>query len=110
VLTAVREANQVGNLQPTTLVSYDAEIEAVFDSRDEAALQAEGMDAAALADASWRDQMKASGEARTQAFARNLIARAIPHCSYGALPKVPPSATSISCSGNGAMRRRHVSP
>jgi RES domain-containing protein len=75
VLTAVREANQVGNLQPTTLVSYDAEIEEVFDSRDEAALQAEGMDAAALADTSWRDQMKASGEARTQAFARNLIAK-----------------------------------
>ena len=34
----------------------------------------EGMDAAALADATWRDQMKASGEARTQAFARRLIA------------------------------------
>ena len=38
VMTALREANQVGNLQPTTLVSYDAEIERVFDCRDEAAL------------------------------------------------------------------------
>ena len=28
VMTALREANQVGNLQPTTLVSYDAEIDA----------------------------------------------------------------------------------
>jgi RES domain-containing protein len=73
VMTALREANQVGSLQPTTLVSYDADIERVFDSRDDAALQAEGMDAAALADATWRNQMKATGEAKTQAFARRLV-------------------------------------
>ncbi len=73
VLTALREANQVGNLQPTTLVSYDAEIDGIFDSREEAALAALGMDAAALADPTWRDQVKTSGEARTQAFARELI-------------------------------------
>lgn len=74
VIPALREANQVGNLQPTTLVSYDAEIEQVFDSRDEQALLAQGTDAIMLADNSWRDQMKASGEAVTQAFARGLIA------------------------------------
>lgn len=74
VMTALREANQVGSLQPTALVSYEAEIETVFDCRDEVALQAEGMDAAALADMTWRDQMKATGEARTQAFARRLAA------------------------------------
>ena len=74
VMTALREANQVGNLQPTTLVSYEAEIDRVFDCRDEHALKTQGMDAAALADGTWRDQMKASGEARTQAFARRLIA------------------------------------
>jgi RES domain-containing protein len=73
VLTALREANQVGNLQPTTLVSYDAEIENVFDCRDETALAAQGIDGASLADATWRDQMKINGEARTQAFARRLI-------------------------------------
>jgi RES domain-containing protein len=74
VMTALREANQVGSLQPTTLVSYEAEIENIFDCRDEAALAAEGMDTAALADATWRDQMKANGgEAATQAFARRLI-------------------------------------
>lgn len=73
VLTALREANQVGNLQPTTLVSYDADIERVFDGRDEEALLAEGMDAAALADDSWRDQMRAAGVATTQDFARRLI-------------------------------------
>lgn len=75
VLTALREANQVGNLQPTTLVSYEAEIDGVFDSRDDAALRAEDMDAAALADSTWRDEMGAAGEARTQAFAQRLIAK-----------------------------------
>jgi RES domain-containing protein len=75
VLTALREANQIGNLQPTTLVSYEAEIEGVFDGRDEAALRSEGMDAAALADPTWRDQMKASGEARTQSFVRAIVAK-----------------------------------
>jgi RES domain-containing protein len=74
VMTALREANQVGDLQPTTLVAHEAEIENIFDCRDEAGLAAEGMDAAALADATWRDQMKAGGEAKTQAFARRLIA------------------------------------
>lgn len=74
VLTALREANQVGNLQPTTLVSYDAEVESVFDCRDPAALASVEMDAATLAETTWRDEMKASGEARSQAFARRLIA------------------------------------
>jgi RES domain-containing protein len=73
VMTALREANQAGSLQPTTLVAYDAEIERVFDCRDEAALRAEGMDAAEIADSTWRDQMKSSGNARTQSFARRLI-------------------------------------
>jgi len=72
VMTALREANQAGSLQPTTLVSYDAQIEPVFDCRDEDALTRENMDAGALADASWRDQMKVQGEATTQAFARRL--------------------------------------
>jgi len=75
VMTALREANQVGALQPTTLVSYEATIENIFDCRDERELQAEGMDAAALAEPTWRDQMKASGEARTQAFAHQLVAK-----------------------------------
>ncbi|TAN01515.1 MAG: RES domain-containing protein [Rhizobiaceae bacterium] len=74
VMTALREANQVGNLQPTTLVSYDADIGNIFDCRVGGALRAEGMDAATLADPAWRDQMKAKGEAQTQAFARRLAA------------------------------------
>ena len=74
VLTALREANQVGGLQPTTLVCYRAEIEMVFDAGDTAALGAAGLDEASLADRTWRDQMIKSGEARTQRFARDLIA------------------------------------
>lgn len=73
IMTAVREANQVGSLQPTTLVSYDAEIDGLFDCRDDLGLRAEGMDVAALADSTWRDQMRLRGEAVTQTFARRLI-------------------------------------
>ncbi|SOC35986.1 RES domain-containing protein [Rhizobium subbaraonis] len=72
VMIALREANQVGNLQPTTLVSYEADIDHVFDSRDETGLAAFGMDATSLADTTWRDQMRHVGEARTQSFARRL--------------------------------------
>src|SRR6476660_7650779 len=75
VMTALREANQVGSLQPTTLVSYDADIQNVFDTRDVPALSAEGLDQAALADHTWRDQMRATGESRTQIFSRELSAR-----------------------------------
>ena len=75
IMTAIREANQVGSLQPTTLVSYEAEINPVFDSRDEASLHAERMDAAGLADPAWRDAMKAQGTAPTQAFAGRLASR-----------------------------------
>lgn len=74
IMTALKEANQVGTLQPTTLVSYDADIDPVFDCRDDAAVRAQGMDAAALSDPTWRDQMRVSGEARTQTFARHLAA------------------------------------
>lgn len=75
VLTALREANQVGDLQPTILVCYRAEIETVFDTSDIAALEAAGFDEAALADPAWRDQMRTMGEARTQALAHELIAK-----------------------------------
>jgi RES domain-containing protein len=73
VMTALREANQAGNLQPTTLVSYDADIERVFDSRNDSALRMHEMAAATLSDTTWRDQMKSTGEAKTQAFGRRLF-------------------------------------
>lgn len=75
ILTALREANQVGHLQPTTLVSYKADVEAVLDSRDGAALKSEGIETEALADPGWRDQMQRLGEAKTQAMARRLVAK-----------------------------------
>lgn len=72
IMTALKEANQVGNLQPTTLVCYEADLEGVFDCRDDVALRRFGLDTVALADPTWRDQMKAAGQARTQIFARQL--------------------------------------
>jgi len=74
IMTALREANQVGNLQPTTIVSYDAQIEMIFDCRDELALKAMGSDAVILGHDGWREQMRLKGEAETQIFARRLIA------------------------------------
>lgn len=74
VLTAIREANQAGDLQPVTLVSYDAEIDGVFDGFDEGALAKHGMTSARLANPAWRDAMKRDGRAPTQEFARRLMA------------------------------------
>jgi RES domain-containing protein len=75
VHTALREANQVGDLQPTTLVCYRARIEMVFDAADMTGVAAAGLDEASLADPAWRDQMRTTGEASTQRFARELIAQ-----------------------------------
>ncbi|PLP60795.1 hypothetical protein CYK37_00295 [Mesorhizobium loti] len=73
VLTAIREANQIGNLQPTTLVAYEADIDRIFDGRDAEGLAAFDMNTEGLANASWRDQMKTRGRAGTQTFARRLL-------------------------------------
>jgi len=73
-VTALREANQVGTLQPTTLVAYDADIAPVFDIREADALSAFGMSEADLGAATWRDEMIENGESKTQIFARRLIA------------------------------------
>lgn len=71
--TAIREANQVGDLQPTTIVSYDADIANVFDGRDAAGLGKYGMTPTSLGEPTWRDQMKKAGKAHTQIFAESLI-------------------------------------
>jgi RES domain-containing protein len=73
IMTAIREANQAGSLQPTVLVSYDAAIDTVFDSTDIAALRDKGIDKTVLSANTWRDEMETKGEARTQALARALI-------------------------------------
>ncbi|MFS0851470.1 RES family NAD+ phosphorylase [Novosphingobium panipatense] len=73
--TAIREANQVGDLQPTTIVAYDGDIENVLDSREPGALNRFGMTPDALADPAWRDRMRGGGKAATQIFAQTLIAQ-----------------------------------
>ncbi|WP_294536791.1 RES family NAD+ phosphorylase [uncultured Rhodoblastus sp.] len=72
-MTALREANQVGTLQPTTLVAYHADIHPVFDTRDDAQLSAFHMTPNDLAATTWRDEMIVAGVSRTQEFARRLI-------------------------------------
>ena len=74
-MTALREANQVGTLQPTTLVAYQADIGPLLDGRDTAALQPFGLAPAELADLSWRDRMLSGKPAPTQNLAEAAIAR-----------------------------------
>ena len=52
--TALREANQVGSLQPTMLVSYTADLGPIFDTRDADAVAQYGMTNGTLADPGWR--------------------------------------------------------
>lgn len=72
-LAALREANQVGDLQPTTLVAYNAQVERVFDGRSRESLAQFDITLERLSDPGWRDEMAAGGEARTQTFAKSLI-------------------------------------
>ena len=74
VMTAIREANQIGTLQPTTLVSYEADITPIFDATDGDALKTYDMTPADLAAEDWRLQMRAHGKAPTQILAEKLIA------------------------------------
>lgn len=71
-LTALREANQVGDLQPTVLVALDAEVAPIFDGQSSAALAQFDMTPAAIADPGWRQQMLADGRSPAQALARQL--------------------------------------
>lgn len=71
--TALREANQVGTLQPTMLVAYRADIGPLLDGRDEAALAPFGMTPAALADPTWRDRMLKRQPVPTQQLAEAAI-------------------------------------
>ena len=72
-VTALREANQVGDLQPTTLVAFDASIAHVFDTRNPDALADHGITANDLASADWRDEMLTSRACATQRLADALI-------------------------------------
>ena len=74
VLTSIREANQAGSLQPTTLISMEADLDPVFDAEDPADLAARAIDHAALARDDWRLQMRQNGTSAGQEIARRLIA------------------------------------
>lgn len=71
-LTALREANQVGDLQPTTLVAFDAAVAPLFDARSPKVLAGFEITPAAIADSGWRQQMLMEGESVTQKLVRQL--------------------------------------
>jgi len=71
-VTALREAHQAGDLQPTMLVAFDAAIDRVFDARSSAALRRYGLTAEALADAGWRNAMIRGEPVPTQQLADAL--------------------------------------
>ncbi|EAU39810.1 hypothetical protein FP2506_00310 [Fulvimarina pelagi HTCC2506] len=70
---ALREANQVGTLQPTTLVAYRANLRLVFDSHDRQTLAGYGMSADDLVAPDWRDRMLKRLHVPTQDFAERLL-------------------------------------
>lgn len=72
--TALREANQVGSLQPTTLVSYTADLGPIFDTRDQDGLERYGTTTTMLADPAWRMKMLDGQPVPTQDLASALIA------------------------------------
>ena len=72
VMTAIREANQIGTLQPTTLVAYEANIGPIFDATGVAELAKHGLTPAGLATDDWRLRMLADGKAPTQLLAERL--------------------------------------
>lgn len=74
IMTALREANQIGTLQPTTLVAYQADLHRVFDTGDLDQLRDQGLQAADLAADDWRFRMQQDGKAPTQLLAERLMA------------------------------------
>ena len=71
---ALREANQAGSLQPTILVSYEADLGPIFDTRDTAQLSNYAISEAGLADPGWRTKMLGGQPVPTQDFSDKLIA------------------------------------
>ena len=74
IMSAIREANQIGALQPTTLVAYRCDLDPVFDGTDANALQDYRFSLAELAADDWRIRMREDGKAPTQLLAERLIA------------------------------------
>jgi RES domain-containing protein len=70
--TALREAIQVGALQPTVLVTYQGNLARLVDGRDPAALAPWGATPGNLADPDWRGGMLSLRSTPTQALAARL--------------------------------------
>lgn len=85
--TALREANQVGTLQPTILVSCIADLGPVFDARDQRELKRYGMTTASLGDPAWRTRMLDGQAVPTQDFASRLIAEGFAGLLIGSFAK-----------------------
>lgn len=73
IMTAIREANQIGTLQPTTLVAYQADLDPIFDATEANALMDYNLRSADLAADDWRIRMHEDGKTPTQIFAEKLI-------------------------------------
>ena len=71
--TAIRESNQVGSLQPTMLVCYEANINRVFDTGNSSLLRKYSLSTEQLATDNWRDQMNTGRHSTTQIFTQQLI-------------------------------------
>lgn len=71
---ALREANQVGALQPTTLVSYKARLDPIFDATDASSLAKYSMSLDQLAATDWRERMLSGKSVPTQELAEALVA------------------------------------
>lgn len=74
IATAIRETNQVGTLQPTTVVAYEADLDPVFDAEEKAALAAYGASAETLGAEDWRLRMRDEGTSPSQRLAERLVA------------------------------------
>ena len=103
--TALREANQVGSLQPTILVSYKADLGPIFDTRYQDGLDRYGATEAMLADPAWRMKMLDGQSVPTQDFARALMADRFAGILIKVLRRALCHRTSTSCCGLGLAIR-----
>lgn len=74
VMMAIREANQIGTLQPAAPVAYEADIGPIFDATDADELAKRELTPAGPAADDWRLRMLADGKAPTQLLAERLKA------------------------------------
>lgn len=74
IQTAIREANQVGALQPTTLVCYQADLDRIFDAENIGLLKDYDFTPVELAANDWRIRMRHDGPSPTQTLSKRLIA------------------------------------